>query len=77
MAASARRQLFTKDSLAGPENVRPGQVAGTVHVHPNGKFVYQANRASDVTNFEGNSVFAGGENNIAVMPLTRIPVSQC
>ena len=35
-------------------------------MHPNGKFVYQANRASDVTNFEGNSVFAGGENNIAV-----------
>src|SRR3989442_7984132 len=28
--------LFTKDSLADPAHVRPGQAAGTVHVHPNG-----------------------------------------
>ncbi len=39
--------LFTKDSLTDPGRVRPGQAAGTVHLHPNGRFVYQANRGSE------------------------------
>jgi 6-phosphogluconolactonase (cycloisomerase 2 family) len=42
------------------------QSGGTVHVHPNGRFVYGANRASDTVNFEGAPVFAGGENTLAV-----------
>src|SRR6266478_3328015 len=37
--------LFTKDSVTDPVAGRPGQAAGTVHVHPKGGFVYQANRA--------------------------------
>jgi 6-phosphogluconolactonase (cycloisomerase 2 family) len=61
--------LFTKDSLADPAHVRPGQAAGTVHVHPNGRFVYQANRASGTVDFEGKAVFAGGENTIAVFAI--------
>jgi 6-phosphogluconolactonase (cycloisomerase 2 family) len=43
--------LFTTDS-AIKSGARSGQAAGTVHVHPNGRIVYQANR--------------GGENSIAV-----------
>jgi 6-phosphogluconolactonase len=62
----SKEPLFTKDSLNDPNNVRPGQVAGTVHVNPNGKFVYQANRASGTVEYEGKRVFAGGENAIAV-----------
>jgi len=62
----SKEPVFTKDSLNEPNNVRPGQVAGTVHVHPNGKFVYQANRASGTVESEGKRVFAGGENSIAV-----------
>jgi 6-phosphogluconolactonase len=58
--------LFTKDSLSDPTGARLGQAAGTVHVHPNGRFVYQANRASGTTEYEGKRVFAGGENAIAV-----------
>ena len=58
--------LFTKDSLTDPAHVRPGQAAGTVHIHPNGRFVYQANRASGTVDFEGKPIFAGGENAIAV-----------
>ena len=46
--------LFTKNSLASAEG--SGQAAGTVHVHPNGRFVYQANRSGR----------AAGENSIAV-----------
>jgi 6-phosphogluconolactonase len=62
----SREPLFTKDSLTKPGASGHGQAAGTVHVHPNGKFVYQANRAGGTVQFEGKAVFAGGENAIAV-----------
>jgi 6-phosphogluconolactonase len=61
----SREPLFTKDSLTKPGATGPGQAAGTVHMHPNGKFVYQANRASGTAHVEGKAVFAGGENAIA------------
>jgi 6-phosphogluconolactonase len=63
--------LFTKDSLTEPGKVRPGQAAGTVHVHPNGRFVYQANRASGTTEYEGKRIFAGGENTIAIYSINK------
>jgi 6-phosphogluconolactonase len=58
--------LFTKDTLAEPANLRPMQIAGTVHIHPNGRYIYVANRGDALTSFEGQKVFLGGENNIAV-----------
>jgi 6-phosphogluconolactonase (cycloisomerase 2 family) len=58
--------VFRKDTLAEPDNIRGRQAAGTVHVHPNGRFVYAVNRASATTEFEGKRIFAGGENNFAV-----------
>ena len=63
--------LFTKDSLTDPNNARPSQAAGTVHVHPNGRFVYQANRASGTSDFQGKPVFVGGENTIAVYEINQ------
>lgn len=63
--------LFTKDSLTAPEQVLTGQAAGTVHVHPNGRFVYQANRANGTRAFQGKSVLAGGENTIAVYAIDQ------
>jgi len=64
--------LFTKDSLSKSGVTRSGQAAGTVHVHPtDGRFVYQANRAGGMTNFEGKRVFAGGENAIAVYAINQ------
>ncbi|MDQ2899090.1 MAG: lactonase family protein, partial [Acidobacteriota bacterium] len=38
----------SKDSLTNPGHALPGQAAGTVHVNPNGRFMYQANRAGAV-----------------------------
>jgi 6-phosphogluconolactonase len=58
--------LFRKGTLAEPGNIRGRQVAGTVHVHPNGRFVYVANRASSTVEIDGRRVFAGGENTLAV-----------
>jgi 6-phosphogluconolactonase len=63
--------LFSKDTLTNPGNVRPGQALGTIHMHPNGRFVYLANRASGTMDFEGKPVFAGGENNIAVFAINQ------
>jgi 6-phosphogluconolactonase (cycloisomerase 2 family) len=58
--------VFRKETLAEPGNIRGRQAAGTVHVHPNGGFVYAANRASSTVQVDGRSVFAGGENTFAV-----------
>lgn len=63
--------VFMKSSLADSTNVHPGQAAGTVHVHPNGRFVYQANRNSGVVDFRGQKVFGGGENTIAVWTVNQ------
>jgi 6-phosphogluconolactonase len=57
---------FRRDTLAEPGNIRGRQVAGTVHVHPKGHFVYAVNRASSTVQLEGQVVFAGGENTLAV-----------
>lgn len=48
--------------------MRQGQAAETVHVHPNGRFVYQANRASGAT---GEILSARGENSIAVSAINQ------
>jgi hypothetical protein len=58
-------------ALGEPGNIRGRQAAGTVHVHPNGRFVYVANRASATVPFEGQQVFQGGENTIAVYAINQ------
>jgi 6-phosphogluconolactonase len=58
--------VFQKGTLAEPDNISGRQAAGTVHVHPNGRFVYVANRAYSLTEIGGERVFAGGENTLAV-----------
>ena len=37
--------LFRIGTLAEPNNRRARQAAGVIHVHPNGRFLYVANRA--------------------------------
>jgi 6-phosphogluconolactonase len=65
-SALSAAPVFRKDTLAEPGNIRGRQAAGTVHVHPNGRFVYAVNRASSTTEVDGKPVFAGGENTLAV-----------
>jgi 6-phosphogluconolactonase len=67
--ALAAEPLFRKATLGEPGNIRGRQVAGTVHVHPNGRFVYVANRASSTVESDGRRVFAGGENTLAVFAI--------
>ena len=60
---------FHHTTLASPGPVQRGQMVGTVHVHPNGRFVYVANRASATVPYRDGSVFAGGENSFAVFAI--------
>jgi 6-phosphogluconolactonase len=54
---------YTKETLADPQGKRQRQRPGTIHVHPNGRYVYVANRASGA---DADGIYIGGENNIAV-----------
>jgi 6-phosphogluconolactonase len=62
---------FMKDTLGKPRTSPGRQAVGTVHVHPTGRFVYVANRASATAPFEGQPVFQGGENTIAVYAIDQ------
>lgn len=53
--------IFRKSTLADRNGVIPGQTASTVHVHPNGQFVYVGNRGGA----------APGANNIAVFRINQ------
>jgi len=65
-----RDPMFVKETLSDP-NTKARQGAGTIHVHPNGQFVYLTNRASAVTDFQGTKVFAGGENSVAALSINQ------
>jgi DNA-binding beta-propeller fold protein YncE len=61
--------MFIRNSLADRSNHGPSQMAGAIHVHPNGRFVYQTNRNSGLEEIDGKMVFNGGENNVAVFSI--------
>jgi 6-phosphogluconolactonase len=77
--------LFTKDTLADPAHKIRVQGAGPIHVHPNGRFVYQGNRSGVTTaigpgieDVDGKKVFTAGESNIvvwAINPQTGEPTA--
>ena len=60
---------YTKDTLADRVNAKPRQQPSTIHVHPNGRFVYVANRADHTVDYNRKKVFGGGENTITVFEI--------
>jgi 6-phosphogluconolactonase len=62
---------YRAETLAESDNIRARQAAGTVHMHPNGRFIYGANRAEATTEFQGKPVFKGGENSIVVYSIDQ------
>jgi len=62
---------YTTTTLAEPGNLRPEQMVGPIHIHPNGRTVYLGNRASGLIEVQGKKVAAGGENSIAVFSIDR------
>lgn len=63
--------IYKKETLANPDKIISRQAAGTVHVHPNGRFLYGVNRADTTRPFEGRNVFIGGENTLAVYAIDQ------
>jgi hypothetical protein len=61
--------LFNLPTTIGTYDVQVPQISGGMHVHPDGRAVYVANRASDTVDFNGREVFLGGENSIAVFTI--------
>jgi 6-phosphogluconolactonase (cycloisomerase 2 family) len=62
--------LFTKETLADPTRLA-GQATSTIHAHPNGHFLYLANRGSDTIEYQGQRILGGGENSIAVYSIQQ------
>ena len=60
---------WRKSTLARPDDVKPRQLVGAIHVHPGGRFVYVSNRADGTVDFNGEKVFNGAENTIAVFDI--------
>ncbi len=50
---------------------RDRQKGGVVKIHPNGRFAYVTNRADGTVKKDGKTIFAGGENTIAVFALNE------
>jgi 6-phosphogluconolactonase (cycloisomerase 2 family) len=61
--------LWRKTTLAHPERLKPRQLVGAIHVHPNGKFVYVSNRADGTIDHDGQKVFNGAENTISTFSI--------
>jgi len=60
---------FVESTIVAPPPPGGRQMVGTVHVHPNGRFVYVANRAYGFVERDGRRVSTGGENGIAVFAI--------
>ncbi len=62
--------LFTKETLADPSRTA-GQSTSTIHVHPNGRFLYLGNRGDGTVDFRGKRVLGVVENSIAVYSINQ------
>ena len=62
---------YVVTTLNEPGNLRPEQMVGPIHIHPNGRFVYVGNRASGLIEGQGKKYAAGGENTIAVFAINQ------
>ncbi|MES2184969.1 MAG: beta-propeller fold lactonase family protein [Pseudomonadota bacterium] len=63
--------LHRVSTLRRPEDAGPDQLAGTVHVHPSGDFVYLPNRTDTMAGADGKILFRGGDNTLAVFRIDR------
>jgi 6-phosphogluconolactonase (cycloisomerase 2 family) len=66
--ALSAEPLYLKSALVDSDAKAKhlGQASGPIHVHPNGRFVYQTNRGSGTLDYNGQQVWNGGENTIVV-----------
>lgn len=63
--------LFVCETLLAPDRAIKNQLAGTLRIHPNGRFLYVINRASGRLCPDGERILEGGENNIAIFHIDQ------
>jgi len=61
--------IFSVDTLQQPGALPPAQLASTLHVHPNGRYLYLGNRSDAMGEYQGQPIAMEGENSIAVFEL--------
>lgn len=61
--------LFERELLATPHHVPSKQGAGTIHVHPDGRFLYCVNRGHVPVEHQGQKVLIGADNTFAVFTI--------
>jgi len=66
-----RDAAFIKSSLIDRASNTHSQMAGAIHIHPNGRFVTMTNRNSGSEDIGGRKVFKGGENNVATFSIDQ------
>ena len=66
---------FICDSLADRSKPRGTQIASAVHVHPNGRFVYQANRTDQLTDSEAGRLLKVARTAWWCIASTRTPAN--
>jgi 6-phosphogluconolactonase (cycloisomerase 2 family) len=62
---------YSKDTLKTPGAHRPRQWAGTVHVHPNGRFVYGCERSTEDLPGRPEEAYVAGENTIVAYAIDQ------
>ncbi len=62
---------YKRTTLARPVEIKKRQLAGPIHVHPNGRAVYVANRNDRTVDYNGQQVWAGGDNTFAVYAIDQ------
>lgn len=65
------KPAYTATTLTGIRDPKLHQTTSAIQVHPNGRFVYTANRADGTVELNGKRVFAGGENSLAVFAIDQ------
>jgi 6-phosphogluconolactonase len=60
---------YVLTTLNEPGNLRPEQMVGPIHIHPNGQLVYLGNRCAGQIETGGKKHAAGGENSIAAFTI--------
>jgi 6-phosphogluconolactonase (cycloisomerase 2 family) len=65
----AAEPSFVASTLADPSRAVGGQMAGAIHVHPTGRWVYVTNRNSEVVDACGAKISVGGQNDVAVFAI--------
>ena len=65
------KPAFVKTTLAAKHDPQFHQTTSAIHFHPNGRFLYTANRADSTADVGGKKVFTGGENSIAVFAIDQ------